>query len=61
MRRATKIGIVTIIGGVVVFFLTLTLNSLTVSTAQATPQLANGKPCNSCHEGSPPSKSNVKK
>jgi len=30
------------------------------SRANATPALANGKPCSTCHAGSPPSKSNVK-
>jgi cytochrome c551/c552 len=29
--------------------------------AQATPAIAKGKPCGTCHTGSPPSKSNVKK
>jgi len=62
MRPAIKTGIVTtVIGTLIVFFLTLAMNSLTMSGAQATPQLAKGKPCNTCHEGSPPSKSNVKK
>jgi hypothetical protein len=37
------------------------MNSLTLSSAQATPKLAKGKPCGTCHTGSPPSKSNLKK
>jgi hypothetical protein len=28
--------------------------------AQATPKIANGKPCGTCHTGSPPSKGNLK-
>jgi len=31
------------------------------STAEATPQLAKGKACNSCHTSSSPSKGDVKK
>ena len=62
MESKIKTRIVTTaIGTAVVFFLTLAMNSLTVSIAKATPQLAKGKPCNTCHEGSPPTKSNVKK
>ena len=62
MQPATKTGIVaTVIGTVIIFFLTLAMNSLTMSSAQATPQIAKGKPCTTCHTGSPPNKSNVKK
>ena len=62
MQPATKTGIVTMaIGAAIVFFLTLAMNSLTISSALATPQIAKGKPCKTCHTGSPPSKSNVKK
>jgi len=28
--------------------------------AYATPQIAKGKPCGTCHAGSPPSKKNLK-
>jgi hypothetical protein len=45
----------------IVFFLTLAMISMTVPTAKATPQIASGKPCNTCHEGTPPNKGNVKK
>ena len=39
MQPATKTGIVTtVIGTVIVFFLTLAMNSLTMPTAQATPR-----------------------
>jgi hypothetical protein len=62
MQPATKTGIVTtVIGTVIIFFLTFAMNSLTISSAQATPQIAKGKACNTCHTGSPPSKSNLKK
>ena len=62
MQPATKIGIVTkVIGTVMIFFLTFAMNSLTMSSAQATPQIAKGKACSNCHTGSPPSKSNLKK
>ena len=62
MASATKTRIATTaIGAAVVFVLTIAMNSLTVSTAKATPQIAQGKPCGTCHTGSPPSKSNLKK
>jgi cytochrome c551/c552 len=50
-----------VIGAVALFFLTVAMSSLTVSSAQATPAIAKGKPCGTCHAGSPPSKSNLKK
>ena len=34
---------------------------LATPNAQATPTIAKGKPCGTCHSGSPPSKANVKK
>jgi hypothetical protein len=62
MQPATKTGIVTtVIGSEIILFVTLAMNSLTISSALATPQIAKGKPCTTCHKGSPPSKSNVKK
>ena len=61
MQPATKTGnATTVIGTVIIFFLTFAMNSL-ISSALATPQIAKGKPCTACHKGSPPSKSNVKK
>lgn len=45
-----------------VALLVVTLAMLTFPSAgQATPALAKGKPCGTCHSGSPPSKSNVKR
>jgi len=62
MQPAIKLGIVTtVISTVIVFFLSLAMTLLTTPIAQATPQMANGKPCNTCHSGSPATKSNVKK
>lgn len=51
----------TAIGAAAVFLLAVAINSMTVSIAKATPQLAQGKACNACHTGAPPSKANVKK
>jgi hypothetical protein len=62
MQPAIKTGVVTtVIGTAIVFFLTLAMYTAMMPTAQATPQLAKGKPCGTCHQGNPPSKSNVKK
>ena len=46
---------------VIVFVLSIAMTLLAMCTAEATPQMANGKPCNACHTGSPATKSNVKK
>jgi hypothetical protein len=60
--KIVKLGLVSaVICAVALFFLTVAMSSLTVSSAQATPAIAKGKPCGTCHEGSPPSKSNLKK
>jgi len=40
--------------------LTFAILLLPMPKADATPALAKGKPCSTCHTGSPPSKSNVK-
>jgi hypothetical protein len=62
MVPSINIGVATTaIGMAIVFFLTLAMISMTTPTAKATPQIANGKPCNTCHEGTPPNKGNVKK
>jgi hypothetical protein len=42
-------------------FVTLTMLTFATSDVQATPALAKGKACTTCHTGSPPNKSNVKK
>ena len=46
---------------VIVFVLSIAMTLLTICTAEATPQMANGKRCNACYTGSPATKSNVKK
>ena len=62
MRHATKTGIVTaVVETVGVVSLTLAMNLLMVSSAQATAELAKGKPCTACHTAKPPTKDNVKK
>jgi hypothetical protein len=62
MQPVTRTGIVArVIGAGFVFFLALAMNSLMMSSVQATPAIAKGKPCGTCHKGSPPSKSNLKK
>jgi len=58
MKSVTKI---TLIGAAAAFVLTIAMSSMMVSTAKATPQIAQGKPCGTCHTGSPPSKGNLKK
>jgi hypothetical protein len=64
MRSAKTINsaiVTAVIGAVAFFFLTVAMSSLTVPSAQATPAIAKGKPCSTCHAGSPPSKANLKK
>jgi len=62
MRFAKSSGLLRVaIGAVALLLLTVAASSLTVSSAQATPAIAKGKPCTTCHAGSPPSKSNLKK
>ena len=39
--------------------LTSAMVAFATSDANATPALAKGKPCGSCHTGSPPSKKNA--
>ncbi len=60
--RILKSGLVSVaIGAVGLSFLAAAMSSLSLSSAQATPAIAKGKPCGTCHTGSPPSKSNLKK
>ena len=60
--KIIKSGLVSAaIGVMALSFLTVAVSSLTMSSAQATPAIAKGKPCGTCHSGSPPSKSNLKK
>lgn len=39
--------------------LTATMLTFETPSANATPAIAKGKPCTTCHAGSPPSKSNL--
>jgi len=55
----TKIKIVSAVAGIALILATAILMAAS-SRVNATPAIANGKPCNTCHTGSPPSKSNVK-
>jgi hypothetical protein len=52
---------VAIVSAAVGIFLALTLPMLEIEKAQATPAIAKGRPCSTCHAGSPPSKQNLKK
>jgi hypothetical protein len=52
---------VAIVSGAVAIFLVLTMPMFETQTAQATPAIAKGRPCGTCHTGSPPGKGNVKK
>jgi hypothetical protein len=58
MRHANKVTIVSVAVGV---FLAFTLPMFETQQAQATPAIAKGRPCGTCHAGSPPSKKNLKK
>ena len=53
-----KVAVVAVAVGA---FLTLTLPLFETQQAQATPAIAKGRPCSTCHSGSPPSKKNLKR
>ena len=55
---AIKLAVVSAAVGV---FLTFTLQMFEPQPAMATPAIAKGRPCSTCHAGSPPSKQNLKK
>lgn len=63
MQLAAKTnGIVrTLVGTAIAVSLTFAASSLMMSSAQATPQMAKGQKCDTCHTGAPPSKDNAKK
>jgi len=48
------------VGGAALVLMAFAILLLAAPKANATPALANGKPCNACHTSSPPTKSNVK-
>jgi hypothetical protein len=60
MRYANVLK-VAIVSGAVGLFLTFFISMFEIQTAQATPTIAKGRPCSTCHAGSPPSKKNLKR
>ena len=60
MRPVTK-PVKTLIATVAVASLALAVNLATMPSAHATPEMAKGKACNTCHTGTPPTKANAKK
>ena len=64
MQRAIKtleFAIIGAIGIVAAALLTLSFAQIVVPRAEATPAMADGKACNTCHTSSTPSKSDVKR
>ena len=60
MRPVTK-PVKTLIATVAIASLALALNLATMPSAHATPEMAKGKACDTCHTGAPPTKANAKK
>jgi hypothetical protein len=60
MRYADAIKLA-VVSAAVGAFLTVTLPVFEAPQAMATPAIAKGRPCSTCHAGSPPSKQNLKK
>ena len=59
---AIKLAIVSgFVGTATLALLTFAMLTFATPTADATPDIAKGRPCSTCHAGSPPSKSNLKK
>jgi hypothetical protein len=60
--KAIKLAIVSgFVGTATLVLLTFTMLTFTTPSADATPEIAKGRPCSTCHAGSPPSKSNLRK
>jgi cytochrome c551/c552 len=59
--KALTFALVGIVGTAGAVLLTLSMVQFVAPRAEATPALAQGKPCNSCHTSSSPSKEDVKK
>lgn len=60
--KGLKLAIVSgFIGTAALALLTFAMLTFATPDANATPAIAKGKPCGTCHTGSPPNKSNVKK
>jgi hypothetical protein len=56
--RAIASGVV---GVATLVFVVCAMLTFAVPKGEATPALAKGKPCTTCHAGSPPSKSNLRR
>jgi len=60
--KAIRLAIMSgFVGAVTLVFFTFAVLTFAMPHAQATPAIAKGKPCSTCHAGSPPSKANLKK
>ena len=60
--KALKLAIVSgFVGTATLALLTVAMLTFATPNAHATPAIAKGKPCTTCHAGSPPNKSNLKK
>jgi hypothetical protein len=60
--NAIKLAIVNgFVGAATLVLLTFTILTFVTPYAHATPEIAKGRPCSTCHTGTPPSKSNLKK
>jgi len=59
--KALKFAIVGIFGTAAAALLTFSIVQFAAPSAEATPALGQGKPCNTCHTSSSPSKADVKK
>ena len=59
--RILKFVLVSGLGTLATLFLTVTMLQFVSAPADATPAMAGGKPCTTCHSSSKPSKKDVKK
>lgn len=59
--KTITFAIVGAVGVVSAILLTLLMVEFVSPKAEATPAIAQGKPCNACHTSGSPSKSDVKK
>ena len=59
--RTLKLTIVCAIGSAAAILLMFLMVQIVIPSAEATPAIGQGKPCNACHTSGSPSKSDVKK
>jgi cytochrome c551/c552 len=59
--KALTFAVVGTVGTVAAVLLTLSMVQFAARKAEATPAIAQGKACNTCHTSSRPSKSDLKK